>query len=152
MFFIVRTAARGARGSGSRQGGSSWFALWALCFALAVPVCAVGALFHAIDHHAPPAPMAQLVTFDNGWYSDYGTPTFEAGAANSNAAAVTVHSVTVVFVNNETGQEIVSVTERVAATVIPGGQSETVSGPAPQAVAGVAAENRRIGVTVTGWS
>ena len=152
MFFVIRTATRGTRTSGTRQGGSSWFALWALCFALALPIAGIAALFHAVDHHAPPAPIAQLVTFDNGWYSDYETPTFDVDVTNSNAAAVTVHSVTVEFVNDQTGQEITSVTERVAATTIPGGQSQTLSGAAPQAVANAGTEDRRISVTVTGWS
>lgn len=152
MFFVIRTAARGTRRPGTRQGGSSWLALWALCFALALPIAGIAALFHAVDHHAPPAPMAQLVTFDNGWYSDYETPTFDVDVTNSNAAAVTVHSVTVEFVNDQTGQEIASVTERVGATVVPGGQSQTIGGAAPGAVANVAAEASRIGVAVTGWS
>ena len=152
MFFVVRTITRGTRRPGTRRGGSSWLAGWALCFALALPIAGIAALFHAVDHHAPPAPMAQLVTFDNGWYSGYGTPTFNVDATNSNAAAVTVHSVTVEFVNDQTGQEIASVTERVGATVVPGGQSQTLSGAAPQAVANAGTEDRRISVTVTGWS
>ena len=90
MFFVVRTITRGTRRPGTRPARSWWLALWALCFALALPIAGIAALFHAIDHHAPPAPMAQLVTFGNGWYSGYGTPTFNVDATNSNAAAVTV--------------------------------------------------------------
>ena len=146
MFFLIRTAGR------STRGGSSWLALWAMCLALAVPIGGMVALFHVIDHHAPPAPIAQLVTFDDGSYSSYGTPSFEVDADNGNTAPVTVHSVTVEFVNDQTGQEICSVTERVGATVIPGGQTQTLSGAAPAAVANTAAEDRQIGVTVTGWS
>ena len=112
MFFVIRAATRGTRRPGTRQGGSSWLAGWALCFALALPIAGVWALFHAVDHHAPPAPMAQLVTFGNGWYSDYGAPTFDVDVTNSNAAAVTVHSVTVEFVNDQTGQEIATVPSR----------------------------------------
>ena len=148
MFFVIRAVGR----STGRRGGSSTLALWALCFALAVPIGGLVALFHVIDHHAPPAPVAELVTFADGSYSGYGTPSFEVDADNGNTAAVTVHSVTVEFINDQTGQEIVTVTERVGATVIPAGQTQTLSGRAPAAVANVAAEDRQIGVTVTGFS
>ena len=93
------------------------------------------ALFHVIDHHAPPAPIAQLVTFSDGSFSSYGTPSFRVAATNGNAAPVTVHSVTVEFVNDQTGRAIATVTEQVGATVIPGGQSQAITGQAPAAVA-----------------
>ena len=148
MFFVIRTIGRGA----GRGGGSSWLAGWLLCFALAVPIAGIAALFHAVDHHAPPAPIAQLVTFDGGSYDGYGTPSFEVDADNSNAAPVTVHSVTVEFVNDQTGRAIATVTEQVGATVIPGGQSQAITGQAPAAVANAGTEDRWISVTVTGWS
>ena len=64
MFFLIRTAGRSSRGGTARPG--SWLAGWLLCFALAVPIAGIAALFHAVDHHAPPAPIAQLVTFNQG--------------------------------------------------------------------------------------
>jgi hypothetical protein len=152
MFFMVRTVTRGASRSGASGGGAAWLKLWALCLVLAVPIAGIGALIHAVDHHKPPAPIAQLVTFDGGWYSDYESPTFEVDATNSNTAAVTVHSVTVTFVNNETGQVIATATEQVGATVIDGGQTQTLGGAAPQATVNAGVEGRQIGVTVSGWS
>jgi hypothetical protein len=154
MFFLIRTVGRGSRGrTGQGGGGSSWLKLWALCFMLAIPIAAVGAAFHALSGpHKPPQTYPFLVTFTDGGYDGYGTPSFEVSADNGNAAAVTVRKVTVEFVNDQTGQEICSVTERVGATVIPGGQTQTLSGAAPAAVANTAAEDRQIGVTVTGWS
>ena len=153
MFFLIRTVGRGSRGRTGQRGGSSWLALWAMCFALAVPIAAVGAAVHALSGpHKPPQTYPFLVTFADGSYSGYGTPSFEVDADNGNTAAVTVHSVTVEFINDQTGQEIATATERVGATVIPAGQTQTLSGRAPAAVANVAAEDRQIGVTVTGFS
>lgn len=131
-----------------------WLGGWLLCFALAVPICAVGWLFHAVDHHAPPAPMAQLVTFDQGTYSSYGVPSFEVDATNGNASQVTVHSIRVRFVNYRTAQVITEVTEPVSVTV-PAGQSRALTYPAPQAVAGPdgpPVNDRDISVAVEGWS
>ena len=152
MFFVIRTIGRGSRGGTAQGAGASWLKLWAMCFLLAVPIAGVVALFHVIDHHAPPAPIAQLVTFDGGSYDGYGTPSFEVDADNENTAPVTVHSVTVEFVNDQTGQEIATVTEQVGATVIPGGQSQAITGQAPAAVANAGTADRWISVTVTGWS
>ena len=150
MFFVIRTVGRGSRGGTARRGG--WLASWVICLALAVPIAGVVALFHAIDHHAPPAPVAQLVTFSDGSFSSYGTPSFRVAADNGNAAPVTVHSVTVEFVNDQTGQEIATVTEQVGATVIPGGQSQAITGQAPAAVANAGTADRWISVSITGWS
>ena len=87
-----------------------------------------------------------------GQFSSYGTPSFRVAADNGNAAPVTVHSVTVEFVNDQTGRVIASVTEQVGAAVIPGGQSQAITGQAPAAVANAGTEDRWISVTVTGWS
>ena len=152
MFFLIRTVGRGSRGGTAQGAGASWLKLWAMCFLLAVPIAGVAALFHAVDHHAPPAPIAQLVTFSDGSFSSYGTPSFRVAADNSNAAPVTVHSVTVEFVNDQTGRAIATVTEQAGAVVIPGGQSQAITGQAPAAVANAGTADRWISVTVTGWS
>ena len=152
MFFVIRTIGRGSRGGTAQGAGASWLKLWAMCFLLAVPIAGVAALFHAVDHHAPPAPIAQLVTFDDGSYDGYGTPSFEVDADNGNTAAVTVHSVTVEFVNDQTGRAIATVTEQVGAVVIPGGQSQAITGRAPAAVANAGTEDRWISVSIVGWS
>ena len=59
MFFLIRTAGRGSRGRAAQGAGASWLKLWAMCFALAVPIAGIAALFHAVDHHAPPAPITR---------------------------------------------------------------------------------------------
>ncbi len=153
MFFLIRTAGRGSRGGTAQGAGASWLKLWAMCFLLAVPIAGIAALFHAVDHHAPPAPVPELVTFSPGTYSSYAAPSFEVDATNGNATSVTVHSVTVEFTNAETGQEITAVTEHTDVTVPPGGwQSQAFTWPAPKAVVNTAIEDRDVQVTVTGWS
>ena len=157
MFFVIRTAGRGTRGrTGQGGGGASWLKLWAMCFALAIPIAAVGAVFHAVAHSAPPVMVPQLVTFDQGSYAGgpgTGIPaSFEVSADNGNAAAVTVRKVTVDFTNTATGQEIAQVTEPAGSVVVQAGGTQTVSGPVPAAVVNAAGNNDQIGVTVTGWS
>lgn len=157
MFFVIRAIGRGSRGrTGQRGGGATWLKLWGMCFALAVPICLIAALFHAVAHTAPPAMVPQLVTFGQGSYvggPGTGNPaSFEVTADNGNATAVTVHKVTVEFTDAGTGQEIAQVTEPAGSVVIQAGETQTLSGPAPTVVVNAAGNGAQIGVTVTGWS
>lgn len=126
-----------------------FLASWMLAFALALPVAGVMAL--ARHGAKPAAPVAGLVSFELATYSSYATPSFTVTVANQNDAPVTVHTITVRFVNDRTAQVITDVTEQAGVTV-PGGQGMRLTYSAPQQVVNTAVEDRDITVTVTGWS
>ena len=125
---------------------------WVLSFALAIPIGGAWMAWHALAPHTAPAPSAGLVQFEYGQYDSYGTPSFTVTVDNGNAAAVTVHTVSVRFTDQQnTAYVITDVTEQTTATVA-GGQSQQLTFSAPTAVANTGVLDRNVGVTVTDWS
>jgi len=125
--------------------------IWALSLVLAVPVAGLWALGTALTRPPAPAASPALVTFQDGTYSSYDSSA-TAGADNANASAVTIHQVTVRFIDERSAQVIAGVTEPVNAAVIPGGQAQRLTFAAPPAVTDAGIEDRQVTVTVTGWS
>ena len=128
--------------------------LWVMAFAIAIPVGGLWMAWDHLHHSAPTASSPELVTFQDPRYSSYGAPSFSVGVMNdndSNTSPVTVHSLTVRFVDERAARVITDVTERPDVSV-PGGHARVMSFPAPQVVVNTGIEDRQVVVTVTGWS
>jgi len=112
-------------------------------------LAAVLAVHHAAAGATPAGPA--VVSFTDGAYSSYGTPVVTVDVSNEGGAAVTLHSVTVRFVNDRAGSVITEVSEPASITVQPG-QSQALTWGAPAVVGSAGILDRLVGVTVTGWS
>jgi len=121
---------------------------WAMSFALAAPIAGVWGLCN-IGHHPPP-PSASQVSFGQAEFIGDGSTAIQVDVTNSNAAPVTVHTVTLQF--TDAGRIIATAAEPVTAitadtTTVPSNQVLTLTAPAPQA----ALNDPAASITVTGW-
>lgn len=122
---------------------------WLLAIVLAPLAAGLIWLVHTAAGPVPPGPA--VVSFTNGHYSSYGSPSATVHAVNNGATPAATHRLRVRFVDYRDARVLADVTEPVSAT-IPGGQAQALTFAAPPAVTDAGLQDRQVIVTVTAWS